>query len=229
MGSMVLSFAEAFSEGPQGFADPASGIPRITLRQLIYFAAAAENQSALRAAEELNVSPPAISGAISGLETILGEQLFVRRHARGLLLTEAGHHLLMEARDIIGRVREIESVRLGRSYKQRARINLGCLGDIAPSLVPPLVRTFSKRYPNVDVRWQTGEHSNLMQRLENGSLDVIIVLDFDLTPTLHSTLLQSSPVYCVLPEGHQFADQTVSLQRLAREPYIMLDIARTRD
>src|ERR1700676_5326316 len=97
MGNMVLSFAEAFSDSPQGTAEAATGIPRITLRQLVYFAAAAENQSALRAAEELNVSPPAISGAISCLEAILGEQLFVRRHARGLLLTEAGHHLLMEA------------------------------------------------------------------------------------------------------------------------------------
>jgi len=229
MGNMVLSFAEAFSDSPQGTAETATGIPRITLRQLVYFAAAAENQSALRAAEELNVSPPAISGAISCLEAILGEQLFVRRHARGLLLTEAGHHLLMEARDIIGRVREIESVRVGRSYKLQTRIALGCLGDIAPSLVPPLVRTFNKRYPSVEIRWHTGEHGHLMQRLEDGNLDVIIVLDFDLTPTLHSTLLQSSPVYCVLPSGHHLANKTVLLEKLSREPYIMLDIARTRD
>jgi DNA-binding transcriptional LysR family regulator len=229
MGSMVLSFSETFSDATQGSTDSASGIPRITLRQLIYFAAAAEKESALRAAEELNVSPPAISGAISCLEGILGEQLFIRRHARGLVLTQAGHHLLMEARDIIGRVREIESVRLRRSCKLRTRISLGCLGDIAPCLVPPLVRTFNKRYPNVEIRWHTGEHANLMQRLEDGNLDVIIVLDFDLTPALHSTLLQPSPAYCVLPTGHFLANNDVSLQKLSREPFIMLDIARTRD
>jgi DNA-binding transcriptional LysR family regulator len=229
MGSMVLPFGETFSDATQELVETAGGVPRITLRQLVYFATAAENESALRAAIELNVSPPAISGAISGLENILGEQLFIRRHARGLVLTEAGHHLLLEARDIIGRVREIESVRLSRTCKLRTRISLGCLGDIAPCLVPPLVRAFNKHYPNVEVRWVTGEHSGLMQRLEDGNLDVIIVLDFDLKPSLHSTLLQPSPVYCVLPEGHPLAHQSVSLQRLSREPYIMLDIASTRD
>ncbi len=110
MGNMVQSFGQAFGADLVGAseAERETGIPRLTLRHLVYFSAAAENESALRAAEQLNVSPPAISGAISSIEHILGEQLFVRRHARGLTLTEAGHHLLLEARDIIGRVKEIE-------------------------------------------------------------------------------------------------------------------------
>ena len=56
-----------------------------------------------------------MSGAIAGLEAILGVQVFVRRHARGLVMTDAGQHLLFEARDIIGRVWEIDSSRSNSS------------------------------------------------------------------------------------------------------------------
>ena len=145
MGTMVLSFKEAFSRGPTTTSLP--GIPRITLRHLVYFSAAARNESVLRAAHELNVSPPAISGAISGLENILGEKVFVRRHARGLVLTDAGHHLLLEARDIIERVWEIDSIRTNATRRLRSRLTFGCLADIAPSVVPPLLREFQNSPP----------------------------------------------------------------------------------
>ena len=227
MGSMVLSFGEAFSEVTSG--ESQFGLPRVTLRHLVYFAAAARNESALRAAKELNVSPPAISGAISSLESILGERLFVRRHARGLLLTDAGHHLLLEARDIIGRVWEIESIRSNNSRKLRSRIAFGCLGDIAPILVPPLVRKFQSLHPHVEVAWQADCHVPLMQKLEDGVLDVIFVMDFEISPTLHSTVLQPTPVQCVLPSGHALAKGPVSLKDLANEPFIILDVAKTRD
>ena len=59
MGNMVLSFSEAFKKIASTDSPP--GLPRITLRHLVYFVAAARNESALRAAQELNVSPPAIS------------------------------------------------------------------------------------------------------------------------------------------------------------------------
>jgi DNA-binding transcriptional LysR family regulator len=232
MGNMVQSFGQAFGHDPAAASESEAeiGIPRITLRYLVYFSAAAENESALRAAEQLNVSPPAISGAISSIERILGEQLFVRRHARGLTLTEAGHHLLLEARDIIGRVKEIESVRSSRARRFRNRIALGCLGDIAPNIVPPLVKSFRARFPQVEVTWQTDVHASLMQKLEDGALDVIFVLDFEISPNMHTTLLQAAPAQCVLPESHLLAGgREISLATLAKEPFILLDIPKTRD
>lgn len=205
------------------------GIPRITLRQLVYFAAAARHGSALRAAEELSISPPAISSAIAGLESLLGEQLFVRRHARGLVLTDAGHHLLDHARTVIGQVREIEMSGIRRSRKQYERISLGCLGDIAPNLVPPLVRAFQAAHPGTDVRWHTDGHPQLMAQLEEGLLDVIFVLDFEISPRLATTVLCPSPIRCVLPASHWQAHETVDLAQLADMPFVMLDIPKTRD
>ena len=215
--------------GRSGPAEHLSGIPRITLRQLVYFAAAARLGSALRAAEELSISPPAISSAIAGLESLLGEQLFVRRHARGLVLTEAGHQLLQTARSIIGQVQEIELSRFNRRRRSCQRITLGCLGDIAPSVVPPLVRAFQAAYPGTDVRWHTDGHPQLMSQLEEGTLDVIFVLDFEISPTLSTTVLCPGPVRCVLPASHWLANDTVDLAQLEDMPFIMLHIPKTRD
>ena len=240
MDSMLLPFGTSTSglKNPGGSvpsntvssAEEGIGIPRITLRQLTYFASAARHGSALRAAEELNISPPAVSGAIASLEAILQEQLFVRRHARGLVLTPAGQHLFFEARDIIGRVTDIELARHNDSDARRHRhISIGCLGDIASDVLPPLIRRFQTSHPDVEIRWHSDSHPQLMSRMEDGSLDLIIVLDFEITPTYQCTVLQPSPVRCVLPATHPLADSLTSLKQLAGEPFIMLDIPKTRD
>lgn len=227
MTSLVRTFSSAFSDLLDTDAEKGLGMPRITLRQLVYFSSAAELESAVRAAEALNVSPPAISGAISSLERVLDQPLFIRRHARGLVLTEAGHHLLIEARDIILRVKEIEAVRHRRPT--RNRLSVGCLGDIAPSIIPPLVRGFQEAHPNIDLRWFTGEHEQLMHRLEESTLDLAIVLDFQIAPTLNATVLRSAPLHCVLPADHPLAGGNVSLADLADQPFILLDMPGTRD
>lgn len=230
--SMLLSFASSFSSLPSSSAPPpddALEIPRITLRQLTYFAAAARHGSALRAAEELNISPPAISGAIASLESVLQEQLFIRRHARGLVLTPAGQHLFFEARDVISRVSDIESARHRHPDKRRRQLSLGCLGDIAADLLPPLIRQFQSANPGVEIRWQSDSHPLLMSKMEEGSLDLIFVLDFEVAPTYQCTILQPSPVCCVLPANHPLANSLTSLKQLDQEPFIMLDIPKTRD
>ena len=63
---------------------------RFTLRQLEYFVAVGEAGSIALASEKVNVSSPSISAAISQLEEEFGIPLFVRKHAHGLSLSQAG-------------------------------------------------------------------------------------------------------------------------------------------
>jgi DNA-binding transcriptional LysR family regulator len=58
-----------------------------TLRQLQYFVSAAEHGGTAQAATAMNVSQPSVSMAIKQLEEALGESLFVRQHAQGLVLS----------------------------------------------------------------------------------------------------------------------------------------------
>lgn len=204
--------------------------PRLTLRHINYFIHAANQQSVVRAAETLNISPAAVSGAIAYLEKFLAAGLFVRRHARGLVLTDFGQKFLVEARALLAQANDLERLSQAQSTPQTRRLNIGCLGDIAAYILPPLVSDFTRLVPGTEISWVTAEHGTLIERLNDGTIDLAIFLDFERSPTFVITELRSTPALCVLPPRHRFAKRrAVSLESLADEPFILLDIPRTRD
>jgi DNA-binding transcriptional LysR family regulator len=210
-------------------ASDAELVPKITLKQLSYFVAAARHQSVLHAAQALGISPPSVSAAIADLEEAVGAQLFVRRHARGLVLTQAGRDLAVDARNILIHSREIETPRsLGR-YAMQGRLDVGCLLSFAPFFIPPLLRGFMELYPQIDIRWQEGDQESLVEGLEKGTFDIAFLYDFEISSTVQATPLREMPPQIVLPAGHRLARQkSVRLAELDDEPFVLLDLPRTR-
>ena len=72
-----------------------------TLRQLQLFSALPEHPTLSAAAAALHISESALSHAITELEKVVGEQLCVRRKARGLQLTPAGQFFAERARALV--------------------------------------------------------------------------------------------------------------------------------
>jgi DNA-binding transcriptional LysR family regulator len=108
---------------------------RFTLRQLEYLVAVGDCGSIVLAAERVNVSSPSISTAIAQLEQELGLQLFVRRHAQGLSLTDAGRRMVAEARGVLaaaGRMTDLASEITG---SLRGPLTVGCLQTVAQVLL----------------------------------------------------------------------------------------------
>jgi DNA-binding transcriptional LysR family regulator len=205
-------------------------IPKLSLRQLTYFLATANHESVLRAAETLNVSSASISTAIAQMEEFLQVQLFIRRHARGLILTSAGQDLAAHARNILLHAREIESVARRGPYKAVGRINIGCLATIAPYLIPLILKEVADNHPEIQLRWREDKHEALLDALHGGGFDLIIVYDYDIPTTLHVAPLRAMSVQVVLPAAHPLAhSQTCSLTDLIGEPMVLLDQPRTRD
>ena len=205
-------------------------IPKVTLRQLTYFLAAARHQSVLRAAETLNVSSPSISTAISQLEDCLEMQLFERRHARGLLLTPAGMDLVVQARSTLLQVREIETIANRGDSRSTVILNVGCLKTLAPYFLPAIMRHMHSATPYIHARWTEDSHENLMAGLHTGSLDLALLYNYDLPTTFDSTIVRHMPIQVVLPADHSLAGQpSCRLSELADETMILLDQARTRD
>ena len=205
-------------------------VPKLSLRQLTYFLATANHESVLRAGETLNVSSASISTAIAQMEEFLQVQLFIRRHARGLILTSAGQDLAAHARNILLHAREIESVAQRGPYKAVGRINIGCLSTIAPYLIPLILKEVADNHPEIQLRWREDKHEALLDALHGGGFDLTIVYDYDIPTTLHVAPLRSMPVQVVLPAAHPLAhSQTCSLADLTGEPMVLLDQPRTRD
>jgi len=95
----------------------------VSLDQLSYFVAVAEEGNIGRAARRLHISQPPLSRQIKSLEDELGVPLF-SRSARGVQLLPAGHRLLPRARDILEAVAGVRGLArdvLEEPERQRAR------------------------------------------------------------------------------------------------------------
>jgi DNA-binding transcriptional LysR family regulator len=88
-------------------ATPPSRIDPVSLAQIQYFVAVAEEGHVGRAANALRIAQPAVSRQIRRLEDELGASLFVRT-PRGMELSGSGHVFLGHARAILERVRAAE-------------------------------------------------------------------------------------------------------------------------
>ena len=123
-----------------------------SLPSLRAFEAAARHLSFQGAAEELAVSPSAISHQIRALEADLGQSLF-HRHARAVTLTETGRALqpgLTDAFAAMGR-----AVVAARGVGRRPVVTLSTGPAIAAKWIVPRLYTFEERHPDIDVRITT--------------------------------------------------------------------------
>ncbi len=119
------------------------------LNSLRAFEASARQLSFVKAAQELHVTPAAVSHQVKRLEAYLGVQLF-RRLPRGLLLAETGQVLLSELREIFQQLdKAMERVMESES---RGGLTISVAPIFAVKWLVPRLRRFDDLYPDIDVR-----------------------------------------------------------------------------
>jgi DNA-binding transcriptional LysR family regulator len=121
----------------------------VELRHLRYFVVVAEELNLRRAADRLEITQPAVTKQVSGLEEQVGASLFARERNRLTGLTSAGVEFLAEARHILEQVedalRHVQLVALGRS----GRLRIGLTDDAATLRLTSILAAFHARSPNV--------------------------------------------------------------------------------
>ncbi|PZQ48403.1 MAG: LysR family transcriptional regulator [Rhodovulum sulfidophilum] len=198
---------------------------RFTLRQLEYFVAVGESGSIAQAAERLNISSPSISTAIAHLEAEFGLQLFIRRHAHGLALTQGGARFLDHARALIERAAGLTDVANDITGSVRGPLNVGCLVTFAQIVLPRLRRGFVDRHPAVEFRQFERDQAELFEALRSARLDVALTYDLEIPGDLEFLPLVDLPPFALLPEGHPLAARpSLTPEDLAEEPMVLLDL-----
>lgn len=196
----------------------------VTLRQLELFAALPNFTTLSAAAAHLHISESALSQAITGLERAVGEQLCVRRKARGLTLTPSGQQFARHARQIVGETRELVlSARQGDAL--RGPVKIGCFTSFATSVVPELLEGFPKRHPAVQLEIVEGTNEELLAALDAGHLDVALVYDVSLPIGYRRRNIYATELEVHLHPEHPLASApSIDLADLADEPYIQFDV-----
>ncbi|ADH89928.1 transcriptional regulator, LysR family [Ancylobacter novellus DSM 506] len=198
---------------------------RYTLRQLEYFIAAGETGSITLASERISISQPSISTAISHLEQELGVQLFVRHHAQGLSLTPVGRKLLAEAKHLVEQAEGLYAVASEATDQVRGQLSVGCMVTLAPMIIPELSHGFTSAFPDTRIRHVEANQEWLLDGLRRADIDIAITYDLQIPDGITFTPLASLPAHVVVSEAHPFARlSAVSLQELAEQPLILLDL-----
>ncbi len=198
-----------------------------SLRQLEYLVAAAHHGGAARAAQALHVSQPSISKAISELEHLWGERLFVRLHARGLEVTAAGAARVRQARAVL---RQAEALLAPRAVALQGLLRVGCLSTLGPRYLPDILSRLRAAHPDIEVQFVEGDTESLTRQLERGALDVALLYDLGLARGVRLEPVADLQPYALLPWGHALTRQSrLRLADLAREPLILIGLQHSRD
>ncbi|MFM0694395.1 LysR family transcriptional regulator [Paraburkholderia graminis] len=123
----------------------------MNLRALQCFVILAEELNFSRAAERLHIAQPALSQQIRSLEDRLGTQL-VDRARRPLALTEAGHYLCTEARQILGALEQAGLATQEIGVGRRGWLSVGFTRSAMYSILPPALKAFHHAYPQVELK-----------------------------------------------------------------------------
>ena len=158
----------------------------ITLRQLRYFLALAQQAHFTRAAEVMNVTQPALSMQIRALEEEVGAPL-VERTAAGVLLTPQGRALETHARKVMAAMAGLEQGM--RQPGQGGRLMLGMIPTVAPYLLPEVLPILRAQDIGRDLHLREAQTDRLVEELIQGRLDVAVVATAPDTPDLTATPL----------------------------------------
>ena len=145
----------------------------ITLRQLSYFKALAEQRNFGRAADVVHVSQPALSVQIRELEKNLGAAL-VERQARDVVLTPFGRRILAHAEAVLSATQALTDAARWRGGLS-GELRLGVIPTIAPYILPGALEALRSRDISRDVQVQEAKTDRLLAALRAGRLDAAVI------------------------------------------------------
>ena len=144
------------------------------LRDLEYLIALDEEQHFAHAAERCFVSQPTLSGQLKKLEEELGV-LLVERSSRQVMMTAAGRAVAEQARRVLTEAREVKTIAASFHDPFAGELQVGLIPTVAPYLLPLLMPTLKKAYPQLKLWLHEQQTHVLMERLQRGELDLLIL------------------------------------------------------
>ncbi|MBF0246546.1 MAG: LysR family transcriptional regulator [Alphaproteobacteria bacterium] len=192
----------------------------VSMRQLKAFAAVSAHMSFTRAAEDLNLTQPAVSMQIKQLEQQVGQALF-EQVGKKLYLTEAGREVRTYARLIL---QQLDNMAAGlASFKGLESGTLSIsVATTAHYFAPKLLSIFCQRYPGVNVKLDVTNRETLLQQLENNTVDMVIMGRPPEDFKVEAGVFMENPLVLIAPPTHPFSrEKAIQLERLEKETFLV--------
>ena len=179
---------------------------RIPLASLIQTLAVAEYLNFRHAANALGVAQSSVSARVKALEEDLGVLLF-ERHARGVRLTEAGHHFVERIAAGVDQLDHAVKTAGVAAAGECGRLRIGVHALIPGSFPAELIGQYREDHPGIEVEIAEGTARDAVMQLRANRLDVAFVAGAPELPDCHSRRIWTETLMAVLPEGHCLAGQ----------------------
>lgn len=191
------------------------------LFQVRYVLAAAETLNFTRAAERCNVSQPALTKAVKSLEEELGARIFTREGKR-VRLSDFGRSILPTLREMQDQAERAKAIAQEHRLLDTVPVRLGVLGTIGSVRIARYLAAFQSGFEGVEVEVTEAPVPELLNRLDEGRLDLAIVNPGDGVPkSFHAHPLYVEKYVAVLPPGDPLAERnSVGLKELSGRAYV---------
>jgi LysR family transcriptional regulator, low CO2-responsive transcriptional regulator len=192
----------------------------VTLRQLRVLVSVARHLSVTRAAEELSLTPPAVSMQLKELEQQVGASLFDRT-GRAVRLTTTGEYLLSYARRILATLKDAEDAMARLRGLQGGTLVVGMIST-AQYFLPRLIAAFHAEHPGIDMALRVGNRERLAALMQRNEVDLAIMGRPPREWATRADPFAMHPHVLVTAPQHPFAAmEQVPVAALAREGFIV--------
>ncbi|MCP1124435.1 LysR family transcriptional regulator [Bacillus sp. AFS018417] len=192
----------------------------MTITQLQVFVKTIEMGSFTKAAQSLNMTQPAVSHAISSIESELGVTLIIRDKRKGLILTDVGKRILIHIREILNGIEKVEQEVAAEKGHEVGTIRIGSFPSASAYFLPKIINIFRQKYPNLELILYEGTLKEVEGWLLSRVIDIGIVIlpneEMEIIP------LTRGKMVVVLRDDHTlYKKSAITIQDLNNEPIII--------
>src|SRR6188472_28720 len=180
----------------------------MTLTELRYIVALAEEQHFGRAAERCHVSQPTLSIAVKKLEEELDATLF-ERGKQGILPTPLGQKIVAMASQVLAQTARIKDVADADKDQLNGPLALGTLPTIGPYLLPQFIPLLQETAPSLSLYVEEGTQAALAAQLRSGALDAILITAPFVETDVVTQPLFDEPFMLLMSAKHRLAGRPV--------------------
>ncbi len=195
----------------------------MTLVELKFLVAVAQERNFRRAAEKCYVTQPALSLGIKKLEQELQVTIFERSRT-DVTVTEIGTQIVEQASKVLEEAARIKQLaELGKN-QLKGILKLGLIHSVGPYLLPEIIPILRKIAPEMPLEVEENLTANLENQLKNGVIDVaIIALPFNVAG-LQYRALYDEEFDVVVPAHHHWATRkNIRPEELSEEKVLLLN------
>ncbi|MEM7207405.1 MAG: LysR family transcriptional regulator [Pseudomonadota bacterium] len=189
-------------------------------RRLEVFFTVARLLSFTKAAEELNMTQPAVTFQVRQLEETFGTRLFDRAHNK-VSLTDAGEQVFGFSERILNLYNEMNESINSLTGNDSGTVVIGASTTIAEYMLPALLGEFKQHYPSVGVRLKVSNTEGVVTMVEDNTIDLGIVEGGVSNKQLLVEPCQADDLVVICSVDHALAEsESVPCKQLLDYPFI---------